>query len=264
MRAWPGADHLPAWCNNNNNTAAGMPDSGVCGSTSAGITLGAELANKTGWKAAILVSAPSMQATGPNSVGLHLYTSSDDHLLNWTQYIPTPLPSNGDPCVICPSIVPDWTHASNIGDTYVWSEPAWNVPSTNRTVFVLSGSSACAPDEEGGHWCGYARGKKQSLLFSSQDLVDWKFESVFWRGGSTASQRKTTAAVNQHTETCSDPNRLRGLTARALRLQHARRGKPTRLGSAPPLMITKHGPCRLLLRVTLLRVTLLPVTLLPV
>lgn len=138
---------------------------------------------------AILVSAPSMASIGADSVGLHLYTSNASHLETWQQYIPRPLPSNGDPCVICPSIVPDWTYASNIGDTYVWSSPPANEavqPGSNRTIYVLSGSSACGPNDNGGHWCGYGKGTPQMLLFSSTNLVDWKFVNVFWKGGSTA------------------------------------------------------------------------------
>lgn len=130
-----------------------------------------------------------MASIGADSVGLHLYTSNASHLETWQQYIPHPLPSNGDPCVICPSIVPDWTYASNIGDTYVWSSPPANEavqPGSNRTIYVLSGSSACGPNDNGGHWCGYGKGTPQMLLFSSTNLVDWKFVNVFWKGGSTA------------------------------------------------------------------------------
>jgi hypothetical protein len=94
-----------------------MNDSAVCGSTSGGVILDKELSAKTGWKAAILSSAPSDAATGNKSVGLHLYTSADEHLENWTRYIPKTTQPNGDPCVICPSLVPSWTHAGNIGDT---------------------------------------------------------------------------------------------------------------------------------------------------
>ena len=49
----------------------------------------------------------------------------------------------------------------------------------HRTFHVLSGSNVC-PD--GGHWCGYGKGTPQSLLFSSTDLVTWKFKSIFWAG----------------------------------------------------------------------------------
>ena len=55
------------------------------------------------WKGAILVSAPSMQAIGNESVGLHLYTSSDEDLANWVRYQPSVPSKNGDDCVICPA-----------------------------------------------------------------------------------------------------------------------------------------------------------------
>ena len=72
----------------------------------------------------------------------------------------------------------------------MWSSPPANEavpPGTNRTIYVLSGSSACNPTENGGHWCGYGNGKPQTLLFSSTDLTNWKFVNVFWKGGSTSN-----------------------------------------------------------------------------
>lgn len=165
-----------------------MKNSGVCGSTSGGVTLvPGELQRHTGWRGAILVSAPSMKAIGNMSVGLHLYTSSDEHLENWTRYEPSVPSANGDNCVICPSLVPDDTHAGNIGDTYVFADPPWWQPldpggKESRTFYVLSGSNICSPEENGGHWCGFGAGTPQSLLFASQDLVNWRFKNVFWRG----------------------------------------------------------------------------------
>ena len=166
-----------------------MKNSGVCGSTSGGITLvPGELQRHTGWRGAILVSAPSMQAIGNMSVGLHLYTSSDEHLENWTRYEPSVPSPNGDNCVICPSLVPDETNAGNIGDTYVFADPPWWKPLSaasgeqNRTFYVLSGSNICSPEENGGHWCGFGAGTPQSLLFASEDLINWRFKNVFWRG----------------------------------------------------------------------------------
>jgi hypothetical protein len=86
-----------------------------------------------------------MQAVGAMSVGLHLYTSSDVHLENWTRYQPAKPSPNGDDCVICPQMVPNSTNAGNIGDTYVFAEPPWDKPvpaGKMRTFFVLSGSSS--------------------------------------------------------------------------------------------------------------------------
>jgi hypothetical protein len=163
-----------------------MPNSGVCGSTSGGVTVvPGELQQHNGWRGAILVSAPSMQAIGNMSVGLHLYTSSDEHLENWTRFVPPSPSPNGDDCVICPSLVPNETHAGNIGDTYIFADPPWwkpLKPRSKRTFYVLSGSNICDSKDNGGHWCGFGAGKPQSLLFSSENLVDWQFKSVFWRG----------------------------------------------------------------------------------
>jgi hypothetical protein len=130
-----------------------MNNSGVCGSTSGGVTIvPTELQGHTGWRGAILVSAPSMKAIGNMSVGLHLYTSSDEHLENWTRFEPSVLSPNGDDCVICPHLVPDEVHAGNIGDTYVFADPPWwKTPAagTNRTFYVLSGSNICDPEDNG-------------------------------------------------------------------------------------------------------------------
>ena len=59
-----------------------------------------------------------------------------------------------------------------------------------RTFYVLSGSNICGPGDNGGHWCGYAKGTPQSLLFSSTDLVNWQFKHVFWRGPFKAANGK--------------------------------------------------------------------------
>ena len=136
-----------------------------------------------------------MKATGAMSVGLHLYTSSDEHLENWTRYQPAAPSPNGDDCVICPHIVPNSTNAGNIGDTYVFAEPPWDKPVSagkKRMFYVLSGSNVC---DNGGNWCGYAKGTPQSLLFSSADLVNWSFKSVFWRGPFTGPRGNT---LNSH------------------------------------------------------------------
>jgi sucrose-6-phosphate hydrolase SacC (GH32 family) len=94
--------------------------------------------------------------------------------------------------VICPHIVPNSTNAGNIGDSYVFAEPPWDKPvptGEKRTFFVLSGSNVCGPND--GHWCGYAKGTPQSLLFSSEDLVNWSFKNVFWRGPFTGPRGNT-------------------------------------------------------------------------
>ena len=64
-----------------------------------------------------------------------------------------------------------------------------------RTFYVLAGSNTCGPNDNGGHWCGYGKGTPQSLLFSSDDLVNWTFKSVFWRGPFTGLRGKP---LNSH------------------------------------------------------------------
>jgi sucrose-6-phosphate hydrolase SacC (GH32 family) len=73
---------------------------------------------------------------------------------------------------------------------YIFSVPEWNkpvAPGDERRTYVLSGSNVCGDDEGSptGHWCGYGKGRPQSLLFSSTNLVDWRFENVFWQGGTS-------------------------------------------------------------------------------
>ena len=149
----------------------------IVSSSGGGIALDAgALGNFT---AAALGSAPT--ADGPGTkVGLELWLNDDPDLLKpWTVH------DDGLGCygtttkagaVVCPSMVPPELHAGYIGDNYVWQEGRPG----NRTYYVLSGSTVCDADKP---WCGYPHGHTpMALLFSSKDLLHWKFSSVFWSG----------------------------------------------------------------------------------
>jgi hypothetical protein len=169
----------------------------ACASTGAGITLppGFQGPNNESWLSANLGSAPAMHSYPDETVGrgLKLWVSNDSAALNeYYEYLPPgtktidPKTRQNDACVICPRGVregppnpPNWTRAADIGDSYIWSEPEWNVPSAHRTFYALSGQGRCP---EGGPpmWCGWAKGREpQALLWSSSNLVDWKFVSEF-------------------------------------------------------------------------------------
>jgi len=177
-----------------------LPLSGMCGSTGSGITLPAGFHGPNGetWMSALIASAPSMTPRDTNGTGrgLKLWTSNDTDLLKYEEYLPPgtvniPGYHMNDACVICPAAVrpgpsnpPVWTRAADIGDSYVWSDPMWNIPSDNRTFYVLSGEGRC-PLKDGipSTFCGWAKGKEpQALLWSSKNLVDWRFIGEFYNG----------------------------------------------------------------------------------
>ena len=155
------------------------PASGVCGSSGGGITLpnGFKGPNGEPWLSANIASAPF--AGQHPAVGLHLFTSTEPtKLQNYSRYIPAEKKSSADPCVICPELVPAEVGAGYIGDNYVFQEPAFNVSSRDRTFYVLSGTNLCANRTD--LWCGYpAPGTPAAMLFSSKDLLTWKFVSLF-------------------------------------------------------------------------------------
>ena len=175
----------------------------TCASTGAGITLppGFKGPNGESWLSANLGSAPAMAGFPDETVGrgLKLWVSNNSATLNeYYEYLPpgtktiVPATRQNDACVICPAGVrpgpsnpPNWTRAADIGDSYIWSEPEWNVPSANRTFYAMSGQGHCP---RGSHppsdmWCGWAKGKEpQALLWSSKNLVDWRFVSEFYNG----------------------------------------------------------------------------------
>ena len=128
--------------------------------------------------------------------GLKLWVSNISDLSHFYEYLPPNTTFNAryhdnNACVICPSKVrqdpsnpPIGTQIAFLGDSYTWSEPEWYVPSSNRTYYVLSGSGRC-PQTAGTPptycgWGGDVPGKAQALLFSSKNLVDFRFVSTFY------------------------------------------------------------------------------------
>ncbi len=211
-----------------------LPDSGMCGSTGAGVTLppGFKGPNGETWLSANIASAPSMPSrSNPGPRGLKLWTSNDTDLIKYEEYLPPGTRALNDSgtntaCVICPgptkpgdpSNPPNWTRAADIGDSYVWSDPAWNVPvdpakNETRTFYVLSGEGRCpyptststsTPTDDDDDdppppppiWCGWAAGREpQALLFRSKNLVDWQFVSEFYNG----TQDQYTAVMTPET-----------------------------------------------------------------
>lgn len=149
--------------------------SGTCGSSGGGITLpeGFRGPNGEPWLSANIASAPF---TGHPAVGLHLFTSTDPSLHNYTRY--QPQGAGSDPCVICPALVPSEVHAGYIGDNYAFSDPPADVVSDDRTYYVLAGTLRCK--NHSNQWCGIPPpGTPAAMLFSSSNLVDWKYESLF-------------------------------------------------------------------------------------
>ena len=178
-----------------------MPSSGVCSSSGGGVALDDGQGPSKDWKAIVVGSLPRgcrlSNVTNLNAcIGVKVWSSSDEHLENWTQYKPT-RPKVAidpeDPCTMCPDDVPLSVHASYIGDNYGWSEPPYGTPSTNRTYFQISGAGCC-PDT-GPHaqpWCGWpgwdmppgssnaSSEHPQLLVWESKDAYTWRFKSVMW------------------------------------------------------------------------------------
>jgi hypothetical protein len=189
-----------------------MPISGICASTGGGVTLppGFRGPNGERWLATMLASAPGGTGatkdpeTGKvpsdpidtNGVGrgLKLWTSNDSEVAHFSEYLPPnttvdPTYRVNNACVICPAGVregpsnpPGAGRSAFLGDSFTWSEPPWDVPSTNRTFYVLSGGGTCKAGEpaEFCGWGGSAAGGAQALLFASKNLVDWWYVSDFY------------------------------------------------------------------------------------
>ena len=69
------------------------------------------------------------------------------------------------------------------GDSYIFSEPRWSIPSKNRTFYAISGEGRCPARSEPSMFCGWQHGREpQALLWSSKNLVDWRFVSEFYNG----------------------------------------------------------------------------------
>ena len=180
--------------------------SGVCGSSGGGVTLPPDFRGPHGerWTSAMVASAPGATPMDTNGTGrgLKLWVSNDTGTsMHYSMYLPPGTQCHAEyhlcsACVICPKAVregpsnpPAETLTAFLGDSATWSEPPWNVPSTNRTFYVLSGSGTCPggigkdgkpkPSEFCG-WGGDRKGGGQALLFSSKNLVDWKYVSQFF------------------------------------------------------------------------------------
>ena len=195
-----------------------MPVSGICASTGGGVTLPPNFRGPNGerWLAAMVGSAPggTGAAKDPNTGkvpadpidtngigrGLKLWTSNDSEVLHFSEYLPPnttvdPKYQVNNACVICPAGVrkgpsnpPAAGRSAFLGDSFTWSEPPWNVPSNNRTWYVLSGGGTCRHGEppEFCGWGGSAPGGAQALLFSSKNLVDWRYVSDFYLNSRSA------------------------------------------------------------------------------
>ena len=179
----------------------GMPVSGVCGSTGGGTMLPPDFRGPNGerWTSVMVASAPGGAPMDTNGTGrgLKLWTSNNTEL-TYEMYSPPgtrchPKYHLCDACVICPEKVkpgpsnpPPAVRTSFLGDSFTWSEPPWNMPSSNRTYYVLSGSGTCPQQKAGipSEWCGWGHGNLEggamALLFSSKNLVDFTFNSVFY------------------------------------------------------------------------------------
>lgn len=129
-----------------------------------------------GARAIAINSVPMSPALDPPT-GLHLWYSTDEKLLNWTEYrnASSVQSKQNATCVICPEDAPAHYRPGYIGDNYVWSETAVDGSST---FYVLSGSTRCA---EGHPWCSYqgigGNSTAQALVFKSTDLLSWSLVS---------------------------------------------------------------------------------------
>ena len=128
--------------------------------------------------------------------GLKLWVTNDTGpTLRYKEYMPPgtrcfPDLHMCEACVICPAAVragpsnpPPELRTAFLGDSYMWSEPRWNVPSRNRTYFVLSGSGTCSQGKGPPEFCGWGAdvsGGAQALLFASNNLVDWRYVSQYF------------------------------------------------------------------------------------
>ena len=124
-----------------------------------------------GARAIAISSVPMAPSLNPPT-GLHLWYSTDEKLLNWTEFrnASSVQSSTNATCVICPEDVPSKLRPGYIGDNYVWEETVG--PET--AFYVLSGSTRCAV----GHpWCSYpglgGGSTAQAFVFKSLDLLHW-------------------------------------------------------------------------------------------
>lgn len=156
-----------------------LPRTGMRGSSGGGVSLPADFeppTELTGARAIAISSVPMSPSLNPPT-GLHLWYSTDEQLLNWTEYRneSSVQPSTNATCVICPADVPAAYSPGYIGDNYVWSERRHD---GSYEFFVLSGSTRCA---DGHPWCSYqgigGNATAQAFVFRSMDLLHWQLLS---------------------------------------------------------------------------------------
>lgn len=97
-----------------------MPRTPIRGSSGGGLALPPSFVPPpalAGAKAITINSAPTSPSLNP-AVGLHLWYSTDDALLNWTEYRdPASVQSStNQTCIICPELVPPEYNPGYIGD----------------------------------------------------------------------------------------------------------------------------------------------------
>lgn len=156
-----------------------LPRTGMRGSSGGGVSLPSDFKpppELSGARAIAISSVPMSPSLNPPT-GLHLWYSTDDKLLNWTEYRneSSVQPSTHTTCVICPADVPAEYSPGYIGDNYVWSERRSD---GTYEFFVLSGSTRCA---DGHPWCSYqgigGNATAQAFVFRSIDLLHWQLLS---------------------------------------------------------------------------------------
>eukprot|EP00656_Telonema_subtile_P007964 TRINITY_DN13743_c0_g1_i1.p1 TRINITY_DN13743_c0_g1~~TRINITY_DN13743_c0_g1_i1.p1 ORF type:complete len:632 (-),score=111.27 TRINITY_DN13743_c0_g1_i1:91-1986(-) len=160
-----------------------MPRTGMRGSSGGAVALPEDFtppAELHEAKAVALSSVPMSPSQDPPT-GLHLWYSTDDQLMEWTEYRNESSVQNStnQSCVICPEDVPTEAKPGYIGDNYMWHERTTDPSgSTQHTFFVLDGSTRCAV---GFPWCSYeglgGNSSAQAFVFSSQDLLHWELVS---------------------------------------------------------------------------------------
>ena len=154
-----------------------QPRTGIRGSSGGGVVLPSDFVPPTqlsGARAVSMSSVPLSPSRNPPT-GLHLWYSTDQQLLNWTEYRNSSAVQRTS-CVICPSDVPSEFRAGYIGDNYMWTERS--ASNGQYTFFVLSGSTRCATAHP---WCSCTRiggnSSAQAFVFESKDLLNWQLIS---------------------------------------------------------------------------------------
>lgn len=152
---------------------------GMRGSSGGGVSLPSDFAPPpeiAGARAIAISSVPMAPSLNPPT-GLHLWYSTDEQLLNWTEYRneSNVQADTNATCVICPADVPAEYRPGYIGDNYVWSERGHD---GSYEFYVLSGSTRCA---DGHPWCSYqgigGNATAQAFVFRSKDLLHWQLLS---------------------------------------------------------------------------------------